>query len=303
MLAGCRVCAAGGVELSKNKIAALAVNLAKKSLDEDYLCASCVRDNNPLAAAADHSKRIEYIKEALPEPWPARLQTILDEKRTAHLCTPPADVPAVDLATVRQHCEAFAASGDAGPLVKFVGQTFSDERVLSYSFLKEGEETSAECSGLDIAAIQEAYGELSSIDHEGVQNATHTAVSNLVKTLRMTVGTHYNEFSLVEMRQFMLLLMDPGLMEYACEEDKQQYVMDLMLCATSIPDTLQDVLANWLQSLGEDDLTMLLAVFQTYITVKITAATVDEQHRVIGLDTIFPAVTEEIYQSPACICS
>jgi hypothetical protein len=280
----------GGAELSKNKIAALAVQLAKKSLDEDYLCASCVRDSNALAVASDHSKRLDALKEVMPAPWPQKLQAILDESRRRFLCEPPGDVQAIDLATVRQHCEAFQASADAGPLVKFLGQSFSDERVLSYSFLKEDDLTSREHSGLDIQAIQEAYGELMVIDNEDVQNAMHTAVSNLVKNLRMTAGTHYNEFALVEMRQFMVLLMDPSLMEYACEEEKQRRVLDLMYCATSVPESLQDVLTNWLRQLDEGDFSMLLAVFQTYITVKITAATVGDEHRMIGLDTIFPAV-------------
>eukprot|EP01043_Picozoa_sp_COSAG02_P054824 COSAG02_NODE_6269_length_3693_cov_9.040345_1_plen_859_part_00 len=282
----------GGAELSKNKMAALAVQLAKKSqkIEVDYLCASCVRDSNVLAVVADHSKRIEAIQEVLPAPWPQNLRAVLDEKQRQYLCTPSGDVQVMNLATVQQHCEAYQASSDAGPLVKFVGQSFSDERVLSYAFLKQDELTSRERSGLDIQAIQEAYGELMMVENEAVQSAMHTAVSNLVKNLRMMAGTHYTEFSLVEMRQFMVLLMDPSLMEYACEDEKQRRVLDLMYCATSVPDSLQEVLTNWLKQLDEGDFSMLLAVFQSYITVKITAATVSDEHRVISLDTIFPAV-------------
>eukprot|EP01043_Picozoa_sp_COSAG02_P045858 COSAG02_NODE_4235_length_5605_cov_100.933527_2_plen_820_part_00 len=280
----------GGGELTKNKMAGLAVKLAKKSREVDYLCASCVRDSNALKVVADHSKRIEAIQEVLPAPWPQNMRAVLDEKQRQYLCTPPGDVQVMNLATVQQHCEAYQASSDAGPLVKFVGQSFSDERVLSYAFLKQDDLTSRERSGLDIQAIQEAYGELMMIDNEAVQNAMHTAVSNLVKNLRMMAGTHYSEFSLVEMRQFMVLLMDPSLMEYACESEKQPRVLDLMYCATSVPDSLQVVLTNWLKQLDEGDFSMLLAVFQSYITVKITAAAVSDEHRGITLDTIFPAV-------------
>lgn len=280
----------GGAELSKNQMAALAVQLSKKSLEVDYLCGSCAVDSNALAVVPDHSKRIEAIQEALPAPWPQKIRAVLEEIQTQYLCVPPADVQVLSLATVHQQCEAFQVGGDEGPLVKFVGQSFSDERVLSYSFLKHDELTSRERSGLDIEAIQEAYGELMAIDSEAVQNAMHTAVSNLVKNLRLMAGTHYTEFSLVEMRQFMVLLMDPSLMEYACEEEKQRRVLDLMYCATSVPESLQQVLTNWLQQLDEGNFSMLLAVFQSYITVKITAATVSDQHRVISLDTIFPAV-------------
>ena len=66
-----------------------------------------------------------------------------------------------------------------------------------------------------------------SVGEEAVGNAMTTAVGNLVKTLRMTTESHFDSHSLVEMRQFIVLLLDPSLIEYACEETHQRQVLDL----------------------------------------------------------------------------
>ena len=283
---------AGGVELSKNDAAKLAVQLAQKSLEEDYLCASCRRGEHPLAVIEDHRQRVESIKDLLPAPWPQQIDAALEARRTKYLCTRPPGAPVLDLATVRQHCEAFSAGGDIGALVKFVGQAFSDERALSFAFLKAGTVTSAEDCGLDVEAVAEGYSALYSVGEEAVGNAMTTAVGNLVKTLRMTTESHFDSHSLVEMRQFIVLLLDPSLIEYACEETHQRQVLDLMFCMTSIPEKtgMQELLVSWLAKLGEEVFTGLLTVFHMYITVRITSATVDEHDRRIGLDSIFPAV-------------
>ena len=111
----------------------------------------------------------------------------------------------------------------------------------------------------------------------------------MVNTLRMTVETHFEVDSLAEVRQFVFLLLDPNLMEYAAMEEHHKHVLDLFICMTSVPEPLQDALAQWFQNLPADQFETMHHVFHMYITIKISHATVSED-RTLELNKVFPAV-------------
>jgi hypothetical protein len=267
--------AQGILQLTANDAAALAVKLARQK--EKYVCGSCPGCKIP-----------DCIKSVLPVSAQDAIPSLEDALKLRLLRTAPSGALVVDVKIFREHCEKATATGDAGALIVFVKQVFSDSNTLNFSFLKKDEDTSAQSSGHDIAAIEQMYELMYSVQAEPVGEAVLGALSQLVRNLKDTV-TLFEADAIVQMRQFFIMLLDPCLMEYAATEKSQGQVLHLFECITKLPGALSDIMSEWLKNLGADRFSMLTYVVQTYISVRIMSATVSEDHRV-GLDTIFPAV-------------
>jgi hypothetical protein len=225
----------------------------------------------------------DSIRTTLQSGAQTRVEELLAERRRKRLCTPPNGADAVTLARVRAECEKFKVGGDKSSLIKFVGEMFSNSDMLNFCFLKEGVVTSTEESGMDLESLHAAYGELdSAFDAEpSIKEAMLTARGNLVKNLKMTTATHFDAEALESMRQFMFLLLDPNLMEYAATEELQGQVKNLCECMTTVPEALQDTLVNWFKTLESDLFEMMHHCFHTYITVCIASAT-ESESRALG---------------------
>jgi hypothetical protein len=265
----------------KNDFAKLALQLGL--LPDRYICDGW---------GAPFSKVPASVLESLSPEMRAWTESALQERERIRLCTPPPGATAVTLQTVRDLCVEEVSATSMNTVVKFAGQLFSDSNWLNYAFLKEGTMTTADASGVDFAAIEEAYTALYAVESESgaVACAMRTASSNLVKTLKMTVATHFNNESLADIRQFIVLLLDPNLMEYSATPEYQPYVLNIFECITERPSTLQDILVKWFQNgFSRDAFEMMHHVFHTYITVRISSATISDDRR-LGLDIIFPAV-------------
>eukprot|EP01112_Ceratiomyxa_fruticulosa_P021097 TRINITY_DN7344_c0_g3_i1.p1 TRINITY_DN7344_c0_g3~~TRINITY_DN7344_c0_g3_i1.p1 ORF type:complete len:862 (-),score=233.51 TRINITY_DN7344_c0_g3_i1:347-2932(-) len=212
---------------------------------------------------------------------------------------PPLIPDGIDNETLKGLIHEALDSGNYTPLVRKIGEYFSQPDLLNSSFLlpnysrssttttttapsssidtsqqkSHAQETSSSSSsskdkplsfyGLDVSAVREVYALLNAIDQENVKNALMNATAILAATSRRV-----HNFSTPEsLRYFIIVLENPLL----CDPDYYKNVLTPILQSFAfIPPSSLDIISNWMKdSYTKDEFRSLLGLVQQYITLSI----------------------------------
>ena len=170
-------------------------------------------------------------------------------------------------------------SSNYRPLIKEVSSVFSNADALNRSFLQSdaARHKSAaalsmeadEVHGLETEAVGEAYVELLKLQNHEVLKALMKATETLLSKLQVAQQAQPSFITDgVELRQFIILFLNPLLLEPQYHKEVLQKLLSLI---AALPPPCTDRLASWMSLLPAHQLLYMVKVCHQFLTVRLVS--------------------------------
>jgi len=170
-------------------------------------------------------------------------------------------------------------SSNYRPLIKEVSSVFSNADALNRSFLqsdaaryKSAAALSMEADevhGLETEAVGEAYVELLKLQNHEVLKALMKATETLLSKLQVAQQAQPSFITDgVELRQFIILFLNPLLLEPQYHKEVLQKLLSLI---AALPPPCTDRLASWMSLLPAHQLLYMVKVCHQFLTVRLVS--------------------------------
>ncbi len=157
------------------------------------------------------------------------------------------------------------------PLIRKIGQIFSDSDSLKRSFLRTEDTKEHLAQGetfysLDVTAVRTAYNLILDLKREEINNILIAANGRLVAQLKLEARRFNNP---EDLRQFVILYENPLLNDPGTHKE----ILGPLLAATvNLPASSQMKLQNWFSGYTSEQFRRLVGLIQQFITLYILTA-------------------------------